>query len=66
MNPAGLKVNVDQLKAGGLIIADEGEFTERNLAKAKYDANPLTDGSLDGADERDATGEDHGAAQEPA
>jgi 2-oxoglutarate ferredoxin oxidoreductase subunit alpha len=46
MNPAGLKVNVDALKAGGLIIADEGEFTERNLAKAKYDANPLTDGSL--------------------
>ena len=46
MNPAGLKVNVDALKAGGLVIADEGEFTERNLAKAKYDANPLTDGSL--------------------
>ena len=46
MNPAGLKVNVDALKNGGLIIADEGEFTDRNLAKAKYDANPLTDGSL--------------------
>ncbi|MES2021496.1 MAG: 2-oxoacid:acceptor oxidoreductase subunit alpha [Pseudomonadota bacterium] len=46
MNPAALKVNVDQLKAGGLIIADEGEFGERNLAKAKYAANPLTDGSL--------------------
>ena len=46
MNPAGLKVNVDALKPGGLIVADEGEFTDRNLAKAKYDANPLTDGSL--------------------
>ena len=46
MNPAALKVNVDQLRAGGLIIADEGEFTERNLAKAKYEANPLDDGSL--------------------
>ncbi|WP_425229910.1 2-oxoacid:acceptor oxidoreductase subunit alpha [Sphingomonas sp.] len=46
MNPAGLKVNVDALRPGGLIIADEGEFTDRNLAKAKYDANPLTDGSL--------------------
>ena len=46
MNPAGLKVNVDALKAGGLIIADEGEFSERNLVKAKYEANPLTDGSL--------------------
>jgi 2-oxoglutarate ferredoxin oxidoreductase subunit alpha len=46
MNPAALKTNVDELKAGGLIIADTGEFTERNLAKAKYDANPIDDGSL--------------------
>jgi 2-oxoglutarate ferredoxin oxidoreductase subunit alpha len=46
MNPAALKTNVPQLKPGGLIIADEGEFNERNLAKAKYDANPLDDGSL--------------------
>jgi len=46
MNPAALKVNVDQLKPGGLIIADEGEFGQRNLDKAKYAANPLEDGSL--------------------
>ncbi|MBO9696365.1 MAG: 2-oxoacid:acceptor oxidoreductase subunit alpha [Sphingopyxis sp.] len=46
MNPAALKTNVLQLKQGGLIIADEGEFNDRNLAKAKYDANPLDDGSL--------------------
>ncbi|QDZ07399.1 2-oxoacid:acceptor oxidoreductase subunit alpha [Sphingomonas panacisoli] len=46
MNPAALKTNVDALKLGGLIIADSGEFTERNLAKAKYDANPIDDGSL--------------------
>ena len=48
MNPAALKVNVEALKAGGLIIADEGEFTARNLAKAGYPdgINPLTDGSL--------------------
>ena len=46
MNPAALKTNVKDLKPGGLIIADEGEFNDRNLAKAKYDANPLTDGSL--------------------
>ena len=46
MNPAALKTNVEALKVGGLIIADEGEFGDRNLAKAKYDANPLTDGSL--------------------
>lgn len=46
MNPAALKTNVPQLKQGGLIIADEGEFNERNLAKAKYEANPLEDDSL--------------------
>jgi len=46
MNPAALKTNVDALKLGGLIIADSGEFTDRNLAKAKYDANPIDDGSL--------------------
>lgn len=46
MNPAALKTNVHELKPGGLIIADTGEFTERNLAKAKYDSNPVDDGSL--------------------
>jgi 2-oxoglutarate ferredoxin oxidoreductase subunit alpha len=46
MNPAALKVNADQLREGGLIIADEGEFTARNLSKAGYEQNPLEDGSL--------------------
>ena len=46
MNPAALKVNVADLKDGGLIIADEGEFGARNLAKAGYAENPLEDGSL--------------------
>ena len=46
MNPAALKVNVEALKPGGLIIADEGEFNDRNLAKAKYDSNPLDGDSL--------------------
>ncbi len=46
MNPAALKVNLAALKPGGLIIADTGEFSKRNLDKAKYDANPLEDGSL--------------------
>ncbi|HEY0412385.1 MAG TPA: 2-oxoacid:acceptor oxidoreductase subunit alpha [Allosphingosinicella sp.] len=46
MNPAALKVNAADLKPGGLIIADEGEFGARNLAKAGYEANPLDDGSL--------------------
>ena len=34
------------MRDGGLIIADEGEFTPRNLAKAGYDASPLDDDSL--------------------
>ncbi len=46
MNPAALKTNVGDLKPGGLVIADSGEFGDRNLAKAKYAANPLGDGSL--------------------
>ncbi|WP_230292728.1 2-oxoacid:acceptor oxidoreductase subunit alpha [Croceicoccus sp. Ery5] len=46
MNPAALKVNLSALKPGGLIIADSGEFSKRNLEKAKYDGNPLEDGSL--------------------
>ncbi len=46
MNPAALKVNLAALKPGGLIIADTGAFTKRNLDKAQYDANPLEDGSL--------------------
>ncbi len=46
MNPAALKTNVKALKPGGLIIADSGEFNERNLSKAKYSANPLEDGTL--------------------
>jgi 2-oxoglutarate ferredoxin oxidoreductase subunit alpha len=46
MNPAALKTNVEALKPGGLIIADEGEFGARNLAKAGYESNPLEDDSL--------------------
>jgi 2-oxoglutarate ferredoxin oxidoreductase subunit alpha len=46
MNPAALKTNVNALKPGGLIIADTGEFTKRNLDKAKYAVSPFDDGSL--------------------
>jgi 2-oxoglutarate ferredoxin oxidoreductase subunit alpha len=46
MNPAALKVNAPEVREGGLLIVDEGEFTARNLAKAGYDSNPLEDGSL--------------------
>ncbi|AKM10462.1 2-oxoacid:acceptor oxidoreductase subunit alpha [Croceicoccus naphthovorans] len=46
MNPAALKVNLAALKPGGLIIADTGEFSKRNLDKAKYAENPLENDSL--------------------
>src|SRR3569833_1454512 len=46
MNPAALKVNLASIKPGGLIVADTGAFSARNLEKAKYDANPIEDGSL--------------------
>jgi 2-oxoglutarate ferredoxin oxidoreductase subunit alpha len=46
MNPAALKVNLRDLKPGGIIIADTAEFTENNLKKAGYTTNPLEDGSL--------------------
>ncbi|MBO6769412.1 MAG: 2-oxoacid:acceptor oxidoreductase subunit alpha [Erythrobacter sp.] len=46
MNPAALKVNLSAVKPGGLIVADTGAFTKRNLDKAKYESNPLEDGSL--------------------
>ena len=47
MNPAALKVNLSELREGGLIIVDTGTFTDKNLQKAGYAANPLDDGSLD-------------------
>jgi 2-oxoglutarate/2-oxoacid ferredoxin oxidoreductase subunit alpha len=48
MNPAALKVNLDDLKKGGILIANEDGFTDRNLEKAGYESSPLEDGSLDG------------------
>lgn len=47
MNPAALKVCLPELEPGGIIVANEDAFSEANLHKAEYDANPLEDGSLD-------------------
>ena len=47
MNPAALKVELKGLKQSGIILADTGSFSDRNLRKAGYDDNPLEDGSLD-------------------
>ncbi|MBP2648408.1 MAG: korA2 [Gemmatimonadetes bacterium] len=46
MNPAALKVNLADLKYGGMAIVNVGAFTPANLEKAGYHANPLEDGSL--------------------
>jgi 2-oxoglutarate/2-oxoacid ferredoxin oxidoreductase subunit alpha len=47
MNPAALKVNLADLKRGGLVILNTGAFTKQNLQKAGYAANPLDDATLD-------------------
>ncbi len=47
MNPAALKSNVDDVRPGGLVIADLGSFTKRNIEKAGYTQNPLEDDSLE-------------------
>ena len=46
MNPAALKVNLSELREGGLVILDSGTFTDKNLQKAGYESNPLDDDSL--------------------
>jgi len=46
MNPAALKTNIKDLKPGHMVIVDEDAFTRSNLQKAKYESNPLKDGSL--------------------
>ncbi|MCM8556352.1 2-oxoacid:acceptor oxidoreductase subunit alpha [Sphingomicrobium sediminis] len=46
MNPAALMTNVGDLQEGGLVIADTGAFSKRNLDKAGYEENPLENDSL--------------------
>jgi 2-oxoglutarate/2-oxoacid ferredoxin oxidoreductase subunit alpha len=46
MNPAALKVSLPDLQPGGIIVANEDEFTPANLAKAKYASNPLAGNEL--------------------
>lgn len=48
MNPAALKVNLKDLKKGGMIIANVDSFNKKNLELAKFETNPLEDGTLDG------------------
>jgi 2-oxoglutarate/2-oxoacid ferredoxin oxidoreductase subunit alpha len=48
MNPAALKVNLSRVRSGGTILVNADAFDRRSLDLAKYDRNPLEDGSLDG------------------
>ena len=48
MNPAALKAELGSVEKGGTIIVNEDAFTERNLQKAGYASDPLSDGTLDG------------------
>ena len=46
MNPAALRVNLDELSRGGTLIVNRGAFTPENLKKAGYRSNPLERGNL--------------------
>ena len=48
MNPAALKVNLADVKPNGVVIANTDAFQKGDLIKAKYESNPLDDGTLDG------------------
>jgi 2-oxoglutarate ferredoxin oxidoreductase subunit alpha len=48
MNPAALKMNVADLKPGGILIVNVDNFKETDLKKAQCATNPLEDHSLDG------------------
>ncbi len=48
MNPAALKVHIGELQQGGLLIVNTAKFKPADLKKAKYESNPLEDGSLEG------------------
>jgi 2-oxoglutarate/2-oxoacid ferredoxin oxidoreductase subunit alpha len=41
MNPAALKTNLADLKPGGLLIVNTGNFGAKDLDKAQYTENPL-------------------------
>jgi 2-oxoglutarate ferredoxin oxidoreductase subunit alpha len=46
MNPAALKANIELMAKGTVLIVNSDSFEERDLTKAGYASNPLTDGSL--------------------
>ena len=53
MNPAALKVNLGRVRPGGAVLVNTNAFTDRDLALAGYERNPLDDGTLDGYERHD-------------
>ena len=43
MNPAAFKMNIEDLKKGGILVVNSDAFGKIDLRKAKYDSNPLED-----------------------
>lgn len=46
MNPAALKANLQDLKKGGILIANTDAFDKRNLQKVGYENDPLEEAEL--------------------
>ena len=46
MNPAALKMHINDLKSSGILIANKSNFTAKNLKMAGWESNPLEDDSL--------------------
>ena len=47
MNPAALMADLSKVERGGTVIVNEDAFTQRNIEKAGYAADPTSDGTLD-------------------
>lgn len=48
MNPAALKVHLPRVRRGGTLLINVNAFDRRGLELARYETNPLEDGSLEG------------------
>jgi len=46
MNPAALKMNLQDLEKGGILIINSDSFEKNDLRKAEYSENPLESGEL--------------------
>lgn len=47
MNPAAIKANVSWIRQGGTIILDKDNFSEKNIEKAGYIADPIKEENLE-------------------